>query len=168
MGVFLDLTNQRFGRLVAVERAANHKKQTVWRCQCDCGNFTEVQLGHLRSGKIISCGCYQKENNKRKATIHGLHGTKLYMVWVGMRQRCNNPKCSDYPHYGARGISVAREWDSYAVFEKWAREHGYKESLTIERINVNGNYCPENCTWIPRADQMKNTTRTLNNRGASS
>lgn len=164
MGVFIDLTGKSFGRLTVLYRTANHKKQTVWRCKCDCGKTIDVQGGHLRAGKIISCGCYQRENCKRKATRHGKWGTKLYYVWLAMRQRCNNSKSKDYPHYGARGISVTPKWDAFSAFEEWARSNGYAPGLTIERVNVNGNYCPENCTWIPRAEQMKNTTRTRNNK----
>lgn len=164
MGQFIDLTGQRFGRLVAVERAPNHKKMTVWLCRCDCGRLTEVQSGHLRGGKIVSCGCYQRENNQRKATVHGHWGTKLHKIWLSMRQRCRNPRNKEYKHYGGRGIDVCPEWDSFEPFETWALAHGYKEGLTIERVDVNQGYCPENCTWIPRSEQMKNTTRTLNNR----
>ena len=165
MAQFIDLTGERFGRLVCLERASNHKKQTVWRCLCDCGKTTEVQQGHLRSGKIISCGCYQRENSRRKATKHGYRWEKLYFVWTAMRQRCKNPKNKSYRDYGAKGVTVTDEWASYAVFREWALSHGYKEGLTIERVDVFGNYEPSNCTWIPRPEQMKNTRRTLNNRG---
>jgi len=162
MGVFIDLTGRRFGRLVVLDRAPNHKKQVVWRCMCDCGTVREVQGGHLRAGKIVSCGCYQSDNSRRRATRHGKHGSKLYMVWLSMRQRCNNPNSRDYPHYGARGITVCAEWDDYATFERWALSNGYTPGLTIERNNVDGNYCPENCSWIPKGEQAKNTTRNLN------
>lgn len=164
MGIFIDLRGQRFGRLTVIERAANHKKQTVWACKCDCGNTQEVQGGHLRGGKIISCGCYQTENNRRKATRHGRCGSKLHRIWLAMRQRCNNPKCKDYVNYGARGISVCDAWSDFSVFESWALSNGYEEGLTIERVNVLKGYHPDNCTWIPRCEQNKNTRRTRNNR----
>ena len=164
MGKFLDLTGQRFARLYVVRRAENHKKQVVWKCKCDCGAVVYVQGGHLRGGKIVSCGCYQRENNRQKATVHGHWGSKLHYIWLGMRQRCNNPKNKSYKDYGGRGIKICKEWDSFVTFETWALSHGYAEGLTIERRDVEGWYCPENCCWIPRSEQGKNTRRTLNNR----
>ena len=164
MGAFIDLTNNKFGKLTAIRRAENNGKQTVWECLCDCGNTVFVQTGHLRDGSIVSCGCYRKSNSISKATKHGKRYTKLYYVWLSMRQRCNNPKNKEYKHYGGRGIKVCNAWNEYPIFEAWALANGYAEGLTIERLNVNGNYCPENCTWIPKSEQPKNTTRTLNNR----
>lgn len=166
MGNFIDLTGRRFGRLTVIARAPNHKKQTVWSCACDCGKTVAVQGGHLRAGKILSCGCYRQENSKKLATVHGEWGSKLHRVWLAMRQRCYNPRCKDFPHWGGRGVRVCKEWDDFGAFETWAVSNGYSEGLTIERINVNGNYEPQNCTWIPKSEQAKNTTRTLNNRGA--
>lgn len=166
MPKFMDLKDEKYGRLTVVERAPNIGRFVAWFCRCDCGKGTVVLAGHLRMGRIISCGCYQKENCKRKATKHGHWGTKLHMIWTTMRQRCNNPKNKDFKNYGRRGIKICSDWDSFSLFETWALRHGYTEGLSIERVNVNGNYCPENCTWIPLSEQGKNTRRTLNNRTA--
>lgn len=97
-------------------------------------------------------------------TKHGHRHERLYWVWLGIKQRCTNPKSKDYPHYGGRGIKRCPEWNDYAMFREWAMNNGYAPGLTIERLDVNGNYCPENCAWIPKAEQGKNTTRTTNNR----
>lgn len=160
----LDLTGQRYGRLIVLSRAPNIGRMTAWNCICDCEEVKVVLAVHLKRGKIISCGCYKKENSKKKATKHGHWGTNLHRVWLSLRQRCNNPKNKSYKNYGARGIKVCRDWDEFGVFETWALAHGYTQGLTIERVNNDGNYCPENCTWISRGDQNKNTRRTLNNR----
>lgn len=167
MGAFVDLTGERFGRLLVIKRAKNIGKVTAWWCECDCGQKKIVQGGHLKAGRIISCGCYQKENNKTKAYVHGKCGTKLHRIWLSMRQRCNNKRGKDYKNYGGRGISICGAWDEYIEFEAWAMSNGYLEGLSIERINNDGDYCPENCTWIPKGDQNKNTRRTLNNRNNS-
>ena len=147
-----------------LNRAPNVGRFTAWQCICECGNQTTVLAGHLRMARIVSCGCYKRENAKRRATKHGHWGSKLHMIWLNMRQRCNNPKCKSYKGWGGRGIKICKEWDDFSVFESWALSRDYLEGLSIERVNNDGNYCPENCKWIPRGDQNKNTRRTLNNR----
>lgn len=92
---------------------------------------------------------------------HGRSGTKLYNTWKNMRSRCNNINSKDYPMYGGRGVRICPEWDWYPNFEDWALSHGYAEGLSIERIDVNGNYCPENCTWIPKNQQSRNRSNTI-------
>ena len=164
MSKFMDLTQQKYGRLTVLDRAPNVGKFVAWRCLCECGKHTTVLAGHLRMGRIISCGCYLKENSKRRATKHGHWGTKLHKIWLTMRQRCNNPRCKSFEGWGGRGIKICKEWDDFSVFESWALSHNYIEGLSIERVENNGNYCPENCKWIPKGDQNKNTRRTLNNR----
>ena len=95
-----------------------------------------------------------------KFTKHGERNTKLYGVWASMRQRCNNPNEKEYKNYGGRGIKVCEAWEYYINFSEWAHMHGYEEGLTIDRIDVNGNYCPENCQWIPFELQARNKTNT--------
>lgn len=164
MGLFVDRTGQRYGRLLVLSRAENIGQFTAWLCRCDCGAEKVVMAGHLQQGRIVSCGCWKDENSKLRATRHGKWGSKLHKIWLSMRQRCNNSKCKDYINYGSRGIRVCTGWNDFATFENWAFTNGYTEGLSIERKNNDGDYCPENCTWIPRSEQQKNTRRTLNNR----
>jgi len=100
-------------------------------------------------------------NAKKLNLSHGESRTRIYRIWKGMRERCFNPNRKPYKNYGGRGISVCEEWNSYLVFKDWAINHGYSDYLSIERIDVNGNYCPENCTWIPLEDQSKNRRKRL-------
>lgn len=159
MGKVKDLTGQKFGRLTVLERAKNNTRgQSMWRCKCDCGN-TWTGLGtSLISGNTQSCGCLAREMLIKRNTVHSLHGTRLYGIWVRMRQRCNDENCTDYISYGARGIAICKDWDDYRSFHRWALANGYKDNLTIERIDVNGNYEPNNCKWISPAAQARNKT----------
>lgn len=173
----IDLTGQRFGRLVVVERAENRIERNgnmvvQWLCKCDCGNYTVVRRADLTNGRTRSCGCLlqerraeilQKANRSRKNGIHhgmfkhGLCGTRLYRIWQGMKRRCYNSKVPDYKYYGGRGIKVCEEWkDDFQKFADWAITHGYTDNLTIDRRNVNGDYEPSNCQWVTMAEQANN------------
>ena len=154
-----DLVGKRFGMLVVISRAddailSSGRKITAWKCICDCGSYTTVMAANLTSGHTRSCGCI--------AVKHGYaRKERLYNIWVGMKQRCRDKNTKDYPHYGGRGIRVCAEWQSsYPRFRNWALSNGYRDSLTIDRIDVNGDYCPENCRWITIAEQNRNTTRS--------
>lgn len=159
----IDLTGQRFGRLVVQERAANIGKQTAWLCKCDCGNEKIVTGSNLKLGHAQSCGCLWKEvvpeKNKEKNTRHGETHTKLHRTWVNMRYRCNNPNCWQYKDYGGRGISVCEDWELYEAFRDWAIASGYSDDLSIDRIDVDGNYEPSNCRWVGMKTQSNNTRR---------
>lgn len=111
----------------------------------------------MRSGHTRSCGCLRSETVAQRYTTHGCSGTKLYMIWCTMKARCLKPKSNRYKYYGARGIKICSEWFNFELFYQWAVSNGYQEGLTIERKDVNGNYEPENCQWIPKSEQPKNS-----------
>ena len=128
-------------------------------CRCDCGTTATTLGADLRKGKTVSCGCYRLECVKRPKK-HGETKTRVYRTWKAMRRRCRNPKATGYKNYGGRGISVCAEWESFTVFRDWALANGYRDDLSIERINVDGNYEPANCTWANAVTQAGNRNYT--------
>lgn len=165
MAKFKDITGVKFHMLTPVERVKSTKsKRYSWLCKCDCGNTTILMSSSLVSGNTKSCGCF-KINAPKLRTTHGKTGERLYQIWIDMKSRCANPKNKSFNHYGGRGISICEEWlNSVDSFYKWAYENGYEDHLTIERNDVNGNYEPSNCSWIPLSEQVRNTRRSLKNR----
>lgn len=161
MGAFKDLTGQRFGRLVVVKRSDNDyispkgRHVVVWECICDCGNRITTNGDSLKQGRTKSCGCLSMEYPHR--ITHGCYKTKLYQTYRNMIQRCENPHNTDYRYYGGRGIGVCSEWrNNFESFQKWAYENGYDPNLSIDRIDVNGNYKPSNCRWVDNSIQANN------------
>lgn len=153
----VNLIGLKFGRLTVVNKLYIRNQKQYWECLCDCGNKTEVPTGHLKSGHTTSCGCYHSEISKKVNTTHGGKHERLYSIWFGMKKRCFNPKEPAYKYYGERGIKVCDEWaENYSLFREWALKNGYDDTLSIERKDVNGNYCPENCCWIPLNKQNSN------------
>ena len=159
-----DLTGKRFGRLNVLKNIGfKHygkkrvRKVPLFLCQCDCGSVCECSETVLVKGYAKSCGCLKREILNEEKTTHKLSNTKLYRVWSSMKDRCYREECKSYKNYGGRGICVCDEWkNDFKAFHDWAIANGYRDGLTIERKDVNGNYEPGNCCWIPKSEQSKN------------
>lgn len=157
-GQIEDLTERIFSRLkvLSLDPVRAKDGNTQWNCECVCGNKVTVERMSLINSTTKSCGCLRTDRFKKLNLKHGLANHKLSKVWQAMRRRCSKPADKAYKDYGGRGIKVCLEWEDLQVFYDWAMAYGYKEGLTIERVNNDGNYEPGNCTWIPQAEQTKN------------
>lgn len=157
------MIGRRFSRLVLQEDDGPTSTMNRYvKVVCDCGTTKKVRLDHLISGGTRSCGCLLKDLFK-KQTEERLIFSKLYNTWNSMKQRCYNPKNNRYYCYGEKGVSVCSNWMGFNGFKKWALESGYKDGLTIDRINSSKNYCPENCQWLSRFD---NSSKGFDDRGS--
>lgn len=162
-----NLVGQTFGRLTVISEAPSDKHgHSQWRCLCKCGTEVTVRGYSLTQGKTVSCGCFNAENAGKLNRSHGRSRSRLYSTWNGIKFRCHNPSCPDYAHYGARGIEICDEWNnSFESFHDWAISHGYKPGLTIDRINFDGNYSPENCRWVEAKKQNQNKRNNVTYKG---
>lgn len=161
MGKFIDLTGQKFGKLTVIKRVENGKYgHSKWLCVCECGNKKEILTLNLIRNNTISCGCYNKERMKNMALKHNKSNTRLYNIFNKIKGRCYNENNPAYKNYGGRSIKVCDEWldkeNGFINFYNWAINNGYKKNLTIDRIDVNGNYEPKNCRWVTAKVQSNN------------
>ena len=164
MGKLIDLTGQRFGKLVVTGRAPDTKPRDSarWFCVCDCGGRTEAYSNHLRRGLVPQCRACKGALISQLKTTHGGTNTRLFRLWKGMKDRCGNPRNKSYPLYGGKGVRVCIEWSAdFAAFREWACANGYTDSMTIERRDSTGHYTPSNCEWITKSE---NSRRAMANR----
>lgn len=159
----LDLVGQKFGRLTVTKYLCVEKNKNIWLCKCECGNLVKVNTGNLTSGNTKSCGCLQKQRASKSNIKHGKRNTRLYRIWLNMKDRCCNKHNKRYEYYGGRGIAVCNEWkDDFQAFYDWSMVNGYSDNLTIDRINVDGNYEHYNCRWVDMKTQRINARNTNN------
>lgn len=163
--MFWDLSGQKFNKLTAIKQVGVKDNSVLYLCKCECGGERIVKSWILKCGRVKDCGCIsQKIRSKHiseKLKTHGDSKSRLYACWSDMKSRCYRLKDKYYNDYGGRGIKVCDEWiHNYAEFKNWALKNGYKENLTIDRINVNDDYKPSNCRWITIAEQACNKRNT--------
>lgn len=156
----IDRSGQTFGRLTLLKRVSTGDGRSRYLCKCLCGEEKLILASSIVGGKTKSCGCLRAELTSKSRRSHGYSNKRIYKIWTNMKSRCLNPSTQAYQHYGGRNILIHDQWLEFDCFKQWAEANGYQEDLTIERIDVNGNYEPSNCCWIERAFQSRNTRAT--------
>lgn len=164
--MYEDLTGQKFGMLTVLNRTGDiehtdGRRYVAYECICECGRKKITKAYSLIYGRCSSCG-HHTSKKKENAIKSNKTLKRLYVIFNGMKQRCYNKNNQNYDDYGGRGISVCQEWlDNFWKFKEWAVNNGYEENLTLDRINVNGNYEPSNCRWITNSEQQNNKMNTV-------
>lgn len=155
----IEMEGERYGRLLVIKYSGNKGSKASWLCLCNCGNRTVVVSSNLRNGHTQSCGCLMVERTLETNITHGnfLEGkqTRLYAIWAGIKRRCLNSNVKIFKYYGGHGIKLCKSWMAFENFRDWAIIHGYAENLSIDRVNNDGDYCPENCRWITRSENAR-------------
>lgn len=155
----IEMTGKSFG-LLTVRRRAGGSPRPKWLCRCNCGREVIKDGYRLRRGHVKSCGCATRELIGDARRTHGMTGSRLEYIRRGMVARCYRSSRKDYPRYGGRGIRICHEWlNDVGAFYSWALGSGYEDSLSIDRIDSDGDYCPENCQWIPLSENVAKANR---------
>lgn len=149
----------KYGRWTVVARDQDDSKRVI--CHCECGSAKTVNKYELMSGRTNSCGCINVEITRERSTTHGMNGTRLYYIWMSMKARCSRKNNNDYKNYGARGIRVCDNWLRFIPFKEWALSNGYSDNLTIDRIDSNKCYEPNNCRWATNLKQQNNKRNNI-------